>query len=176
MIAAVTLVVAGTPATSFDPLKGLPAVGGQLFQPSPRVTGSSVASCGGLSPLSNACSSLFREDACRTAACWPNVKGGLGYTGSITASVWGKDRYGVDRFVSWTCDYIAGSSTQVGSVVSGGCRGASNAPYECNVNTATGLTECGNWLWPPFRLAGAATPPVSGSAPVSSWTAAVERS
>jgi hypothetical protein len=175
MTAVATLVLIGTPATSVWPLQGLPAAGGALFSPTPQAHGSAVAQCGGMSPTLNACATTLDEEACRLRACWPTVKGGLAYTGSITTTVLGKDRYGVERYVYYRCSYIASSSTQVGGVVNGGCQGGSNAPYECNRNPTTGAMECGNYLWPPFRVVGSATPPIGGTAPLGAWTAAVER-
>lgn len=175
MTAVAALVLLGTPATSVWPLEGLPATGAQLFQPSPRVNGNAVASCGGTAPVRVNCATPFGEDACKWVGCGPNVQGALAYTGSITSRVWGKDRFQNDRYVQWSCTYIAGSSTQVGGIVSGGCQGGSNAPYECNKNPSNGLTECGNWLWPPFRLEGVASPPPAGVAALGSWSTTVER-
>ena len=176
MTVTAALVFLGTPATSLWPIDGLPAVGAQLFSPTPRANGESVTHCGGLSPMQNACLAGLAQDACVDKACWPNVQGGLAYTGSITAYIFGKDRFGADRYVAYSCSYIADSATSVMGVVSGGCSGSSNAPYECNRNLQTGRTECGNYLWPPFSLKGLATPPVSGSAPLGSWSTTVERS
>ena len=175
MLSLASLVFAGTPATSVWPLDGLAATGGQLFQPQARTNGNAVSTCNGESPVRNACSAPLDDNACRLRACWPNVQGGLAYTGTITAYVYGKDRLGAERYVAWSCSFLANSATTVGGVTRGGCSGTSNAPYECNQNPLTGKDECGNYLWPPFRLAGVATPPVSGTAPLGTWTTSVQR-
>lgn len=177
MTAVAALVLIGTPATSVWPLEGLPGTGAQLFQTGPKVNGNAVASCGGTAPSVTNCAKGFGEDRCRLTACAPDVQGALAYTGSITARVLGKDRYGNDAYVQWTCQYIAGTSTTVGPADFGGCEGGSNAPYECNVNPVHGVRECGNWLWPPFTLKGFATaPPLGVSGPLGSWSVSVERS
>lgn len=169
-----TLVFIGTPATSLWPIDGLAASGAQLFQP--RVNGQSVKDCGGMSPLTNACAVPLSARPCGDeGGCGPDVRGGLAYTGSITAYIFGQDRFGTQRYLSQSCSYIAGSSLSVGFVHGGGCQGSSNAPYECNEDPATNQMLCGNWMWPPFRLSGVATPPVSGSAPLSTWSVVVAR-
>lgn len=173
-IAAAALLAPG--AISLWPLDGLQAAGGQLFQPSPRLDGSSVASCGGLSPLTNACVASVPSTACANSVCAPNVRGGLAYTGTVTASVAGKDRWSQPVYVSWTCSYIASTQANVWGIGAGGCWGSSNAPFECNTEPGTGEELCGNWMFPPFRLTGAATPPPPGAAPpLGSWSVEVTR-
>jgi hypothetical protein len=175
MTTTAALVFLGTPAISLFPLDGLAAEGAQAFTTTPQPNGQAVTQCGGMSPAQNTCLAGLAEDACQTSPCWPDVHGGLAYTGSITAYVWGKDRVGQDKFVAYACSYVADSSVGVLGLVSGGCSGSSNAPYECNLNPATGRTVCGNFLWPPFKLSGVASAPVSGTAALGSWSTLVEK-
>lgn len=136
-----------------------------LFSAEPILNGQVVASCGGTSPLRNLCGDPVRNDDCADG-CGPNVQPGLGFTGTITALVFGKGSDGSERHLAWSCSYTGGSQTTAFIVSTGRCGGSGNAEYLC-------LPECGLYLWPPFRLEGRAQP-FQGVGPSGSWTAKVE--
>jgi hypothetical protein len=145
--------------------------GPALFRADPALLGSVVvASCSGNSPLSNSCSRGVDEGACGTGSCGPDVAPGLGFTGSVSGTVWGLDSPGgAQRYVRWTCGYVAGSKVNVGPVQAGSCGGESNAAYECQRDPVTWDVVCGYVMWPPFSLAGSAGQDL-GVGPAGAWT------
>ena len=170
LVWALTLALLALPSGTADRPAALG--GPALFEAKPVLDGVVVSNCGGTSPQSNACNAGVSSEACGDG-CAPNAFGGLGFTGTSTSMVWGKDRDGADKYVSYSCSFVAGSQTSVFGASTGSCWGGSNAAYECNRDPQSGKVVCGYFLWPPFRLVGTASGGLGG--PVGSWRVTLER-
>lgn len=176
-------VATAAPASALWPLDGLLGSGQPArFALAPKLHGVGVGWCDGVSPAVNRCSAPVDPAAC-AESCAPSIQGTLGYTGSVRATVAGRDcSQGYDPFrglcspgwgvaVWQTCSFTAGSLGHAFGVRYGSCDLVqSNAP------ACAGEPGCVE-IWPPLTLTGdafggreAPTP-----APAGPWRVAVNR-
>jgi len=125
----------------------------------------SIADCGYTSPLKNECETY--PNSC-PSVCYPAALGGFGYTGRVTAYLYGKSSAQAgarDVYVAQSCAYLASSQTQVGPVDAGGCSYFATADRVCYNG------DCSYYaLWPPFKLRGDSGKTGNGLGPAGSWT------
>jgi hypothetical protein len=163
LAALAVLLLAAVPAQSSDPV---PDPRPALFRVGPDLHGVVVASCPGSSPLRNACEAWVPRDACGDG-CWPSLAPALGFTGRLTATVWGKaSDQRSDRYVALSCPYAANSQLNAAGAGTGHCTAWWSAETFCDAR------GCYQVLWPPFLLKGEASP--LAAAPVGSWSVRVE--
>jgi hypothetical protein len=164
VIVAVGAVLAGSLPAALGGLDGVASAGMGHFLLGPKLDGTIVVACSGLSPVTNACAVPFA--GCVTG-CAPAITGTLGYTGTITATIRGFDnnRPPLPVYVSETCQYVAGNRGDVGGAVHlGACSYGTDAPYLCPGG------KCGYYMQGPFTLEGLASLPLAPVArPVGPW-------
>ena len=189
MVVLVAFALAGT-GTALWPLEGVTGAASQgaRFGDVLRVNGWSqtVAQCGGVSPTSPGCTSAFSAEACMDLPCRPQVGGTLGYTGSITAIMRGRDcsqRYTPDMCLPgtplsvWkTCNYVAGQGGGAGNVRFGGCSPIDGDRQVACPDGSDPDARCFE-LYPPLTLSGVpSAPPVSSRVPPSGpWQVSIIR-
>ncbi|MCA1814423.1 MAG: hypothetical protein LC624_10810 [Halobacteriales archaeon] len=168
MVITCTAVLGGTLPFAMGGLDGVTSASMGQFLLKPKLDGSVVVECQGLSPLLNACGP--QPFAGCASGCAPAITGTLGYTGRITATIRGFDNNHppLPVFISQYCDYVAGNRGDVATVHLAGCGYTSDAPYLCPAG------RCGYYMQGPFTLEGLATLPLTPIAkPVGPWTVEV---
>lgn len=140
-----------------------------VFRPGLALLGEVVAECGYTSPMRNDCAVNVPSAACQGRECSPNMAAGLGFIGTITATVQGTGWDGTPASVWYGRSYAASSTVNVWGLGAGGeWSGGSGNALVCD------LWECWYVLWPPFRLVGSVGPLVGGTSPVGPWRVMVE--
>jgi hypothetical protein len=159
MVAVLASVAAMGVGHAFLPTDPVLNAGYARFLFEPRLGATEVTGCGGTAPGDSSCSRGVSLESCLEGTCAPQISGTLGFTGTVSASLRGRDcswKWDAgtgeclpDRqiAITRTCNFVGGQAATVVGVSAGS--GCWRSPGDPNLCDSLGCT-----LWPPYSLQG----------------------